>query len=408
VRRFLYVKFARGLFERPYLPPLPSVDEMEKSEKAAAELAKTCALHSVVLLKNDGTLPLKPTLKKVAVIGPWTDHRGGQIGCWPGLAQYGAKAISLGAALSEVIGKDTKLVQEHACNTLANVATYSRAEDGAILIDRNAPAASSRLNLDAVKRVAADADVLVLAIGESSGYTGEGGSRATLGLTGRQQELFDFCATLGKPIVSVVTAGRPLALPEVYEKSAAVVYAFFLGCRGSQAIADILVGNAAPEGRLSASIPHSVGHLPCFYNRYNTGHPSFVGYRDASGGQEALYPFGFGLTYGKIEYGPTKYDAKAKVASCEIANVGSVAAVEKPQLYIHQFACHEGARPLRELRGIQRIELKPGEKKVVSFQITDETLRYHNRAGGYSTDRGKYELKISSDPVVGKTVTFNW
>ena len=408
VRRFLRIKFQRGLFEHPYLPPLPSAEERERSEAAAAALAKECALHSAVLIKNDGTLPLGRELKKVAVIGPWADHGGGQIGCWPGLPKFGTKAISIFKALKEVIGENTKLVQVRACNPLAEVATYSRAEDGAILVDRNAPKASAKLDLEAVRRAAAEADVLVLAIGESSGYTGEGGSRATLGLTGRQQELFDFAATLGKPIISVVTAGRPLAIPEVYEKSAAVLYSFFLGCRGTQALADILVGRAAPEGRLSVSIPHSVGHLPCFYNRYNTGHPNFKGYRDASGGQEALYPFGFGMTYTKFEYGPTKYDAKSKVARCEIANVGAVTGVEKPQLYIRQLTCHEGARPVRELRGIQRIELKPGERRVVSFPITDETLRYHNRAGGYSTDKGRYELKISSDAAVGKMVPFSW
>ena len=407
VRRFLRLKIARGYFENPYLPPLPDEKTIDAKTAAARSLARTCALHSAVLVKNNGVLPLRG-VKKIAVVGPYGDEANCQIGCWPGLPQFGRRNTRLDAALQAVVDKGVKVESTRGCNSLAKPATISRAEDGEIIIDRNAPAASSKLFLDKVKAVAADADVLVLAIGEASGYTGEGGSRATLGLTGRQQELFDFAVTLGKPVISVVTSGRPLAIPEVYEKSAAVVCSFFLGCEGNTAMADLLVGRAAPEGRLSASIPHGIGHLPCFYNRYNTGHPNFKGYRDAAGGQEALYPFGFGLTYTTFEYGPTTYDAKAKVARCEIRNTGLLAGVEKPQLYIRQLACHEGVRPLREFRGVQRIELKPGERRVVSFPITDETLRYHNRAGGYSTDKGRYELKISSDAVVGKMVPFSW
>ena len=158
------------------------------------------------------------------------------------------------------------------------------------------------------------------------------------------------------------------------------------------------------------SIPYSVGHLPCFYNRHNTGNPRFhaLGYRDVAWGRDPLYPFGFGLSYAKFRYGPTTYDPDGRTASCEIVNEGKVPGVVKPQLYIQQMSCHEGARPMRELRGFDRIELKPGERRNVSFRITDETLRYHNRAGGYSTDCGGYQLKISDDALSGTMVPFDW
>jgi len=405
VRRVLRVKFQVGLFERPYVDE--SAYKAAQKQPEGIALARECVTKSTVLLKNTGILPLSKELKKIALIGPVGDDHREILGCWTGRTSWSKPTLA--SALKEALPADVTLTVVKGC-AINTVPTTKTLQDGRIVPDESVPPTDADLKIDDAVAAARDADVVIMAVGEPKGFTGENASRAFLTLTGNQQALFDAVAATGKPVVTIVFSGRPLALPEVWEKSAAVFYAWQPGGEAGNGLADLLVGNASPSARLSMSVPRDVAQVPIFYNHYNTGRPRSGQYRDMKD-MDAKFWFGYGLTYTTFEYSPVKItpsaNGKPAEASVTITNTGKREGVEVPQLYIRQLVCHEGARPKQELRGFKRIKLQPGGKAEVSFPLTGEVLGYIDRKGEHRVDSGDYEIWIAPSAHNGKPLVYS-
>jgi beta-glucosidase len=381
VRRILRVKFAKGLFERPYAAAA-AVDRA-----AGAALAREAAIRACVLLKNaDGLLPLRRPRRRIALVGPFADDAGDLLGCWAGLGRA-EDAVTLHQGLAAAI-PEAELTTARGCELEGGT------DDG----------------IAAAAAVAREADVVILAVGEPALWSGEDDFRSSLDLPGRQRELFERIASLGKPLVTVLFAGRAPAVPEVLERSNAVLLAWHPGVQGGPAIADLLTGAASPSGRLTATLPRSVGQVPVYYDHMATGRP-MRDYRD--GTRDPLLPFGFGLTYTHFSYSPTRVRRlpgapETVVATATIANDGPAAGTEVAQLYIHALACSFGARPVRELRGWRRLSLAPGESRQVEFSLTGAELGAWTPEGRWSTEAGDYEAVVAPDAASGRPAPFRW
>ena len=406
VRRVLRVKFAVGLFERPYTDEALAT-RVAAGSAAAERLAVECAEKSVVLAKNDGTLPLKDEVRHVALVGPMAVDRREPLGCWvPG--GFANPCRTLAEALKGVLGDGVRLTVEKGCDVMSGAGTRVKT-DGTVVSDGTDAAKDEDTLIERAVAAARAADVVVMAVGEGSGWTGENTSRCSLGLTGRQQELFDRVAAVGKPVVAVLYCGRPLAVPAVWEKAAAVMYAWQPGSFGGDALANLLTGRAAPSARFSVSVPRDVSVVPVNYNHLVTGRPTSGAYREFGDGREwargyEQYIFGYGLTYTTFAYSNERIEGGEAVAT--VANTGTRAGVETVQLYVRQAACSEGARPVRELRGFRRVELKPGEKAEVRFKLDAETLGYVTLDGADRADKGPYRVWIAPNAGAGRELTF--
>lgn len=399
VRRVLRVKFRLGLFEHP----LPEVVPEEKAflTADARALAREAARKSIVLLKNEGgLLPLSKSLKKVALIGPLGDDAADLLGSWSGKGDpkdvrtllEGLKAAAPGTSFRVVKG----------CDFASNTAD---------------PRADDRGIREAVK-AAKDSDAVILAVGESRWMSGEAASRSSLGLPGRQQDLADRVLATGKPVVVVLMNGRPLAIPELAQAAPALVEAWQLGVEAGPAIADILYGDAAPTGRLSVSFPRAVGQEPLYYARRNTGRPP----QDKEAGDQKwtskyidvhwtpLYPFGWGLTYTSFHYDhlsvtPTVKKGGTVVVSVEVANTGKRDGEELVQLYVRDVAASV-TRPIRELKDFQRVSLKAGETKTVTFRLPTSKLSFLGEDLKPRVEAGVFQVWAAPNAAEGPEGTF--
>jgi len=379
VRRILRVKFKKGLFDRPYTAPV------EVDVAAHRALAREAVAASCVLLKNEGAvLPLDT--RSIAIIGPFAEEQAELLGCWHALGNA-KDVVSLHAGLKDAVKKGK-----------------FRVARGCPLIE---PASAKELD-EAVKQ-AKKADVVILALGEPALWAGENNHRLDLGLPGAQQQLFDRIVATGKPVVTVLFAGRPLAIPAVLEKSAAVLMAWHPGIEAGHGVADVLTGKVAPTARLTTSFPRSVGQVPVHYNHLHTSRP-FSDYKD--GTREALLPFGFGLTYTTFTYGPTRFSRDtlamggAITISTTLTNTGKAAGTETAQLYLHDVACLQGARPVRELKGFQRVTLAPGESREVSFTLRADELGSWSPDGKWVVEPGRFEATIAPNAASGTMAAF--
>ena len=406
VRRVLRVKFQVGLFDRPYVDELAYKPAQMKPEDLV--LARECVAKSTVLLKNTGILPLSNEIKKIALIGPLGDDHREILGCWTARASWAKPTLA--SALKEALPKDVALTVVKGCS-INTVPTTKTLQDGRVVPDEAAPPTDADLKIDDAVLAAKDADVVIMAVGEPKGWTGENASRAFLTLSGNQQALFDAVAATGKPLVTIVFSGRPLSLPEVWDKSAAVFYAWQPGSEAGSGLADLLTGKVLPSARLSMSVPRHVGQVPIYYNYYNTGRPRSGQYRDMKD-MDAKFWFGYGLTYTTFAYSLVKItpaaNGKPAEATVTITNTGKREGIEVPQLYIRQLVCHEGARPKQELRGFKRVSLQPGEKAEVGFPLTGEVLGYIDRNGKSRVDAGDYEIGIAPSAHNGTPVKFEF
>ena len=378
VRRVLRVKVLKGLLDRPYAAPA------KLDAAAARSLAREAVARSCVLLKNDnGTLPLR-TGGTIALIGPLADDRAELLGCWSALGRAG-DVVTLREGLAAAL-PSSRLLTAGGC--------VLTGDDGS--------------GIDKAAAVARRADVVILALGEPALYSGENNFRSDLGLPGRQQQLFDRIAGSGRPVVTILFTGRPLAIPAVVGKSAAVLVAWHPGVQAGPGVADVLTGAAAPSGRLTASWPRSAGGVPVHYNHLATGRP-LDDYKE--GPRQALFPFGCGLTYTHFEYGPTRLSGGAIkdgaiAATATIANTGARAGTEVAQLYLRAFACTAGARPVRELKGFQRVTLQPGESRNVSFSLAAHDLGSWSADGAWVVEPGRFGLVIAPDSASGSLAEF--
>lgn len=403
VYRILKIKFDLGLFDNPYRE---EKDQYKHALPEYLEAAKESAIQSMVLLKNDnGVLPLSKSIKKVALIGPMANQKNEQLGTWifDGDGELTQTPLE---ALNTKLGKN-KVV-------FAEGLKYSRSKNKS----------GFQKAVNAVKK----SDVIVLCLGEESILSGEAHSRAKIDFPGAQKELLDELEKTGKPLILVVMAGRPLAIGDAAKHADAILYAFHPGTMGGPALADLLMGDANPSGKLPVTFPKSAGQIPIYYNHKNTGRPAdpnkWLGIDDIpletlqtslgntshylDLGYAPLYPFGFGLSYTSFEYKNFKVETPFVkrggdiTASVTLENSGNFTGVEVVQLYIRDLV-GDVTRPVKELKGFERIELKPGESKKVSFTINTSELAFYNQEMEFITEAGEFNLWIgcSSDTKNG-------
>jgi len=364
VRRILRAKFELGLFDNPYKYCDSKKEKSVLLNKENLATALDVAKRSIVLLKNDNLLPLSKTAK-VAIIGPLADAPKEMNGCW---AWYGEQSpVTFLSGVRNKIGS-SHLIYAKGCNI--NDATT----------DSIAYAVS----------VAKDADVVVLCVGESGDMSGESNSRTSLDLPGVQSLLVKEILKTGKPVVLVMTNGRPITLGSLNDSVPAILETWQLGTRAGDALAEVLFGDYNPSGKLTTTFPITIGQVPIYYNHKNTGRPNIDGKRQGYNsryidcGNFPQYPFGFGLSYTKFEYSDFKIDkssmAKTDKATVSVVvkNTGSYDGEEIVQLYIRDLVAYGVSRPVKELKGFDKITLTKGEQKTVRFQITPEMLAYYD------------------------------
>jgi beta-glucosidase len=403
VRNILRVKFRMGLFDKG----VPSPTELPSQPDAnALEVAKKLAAESIVLLKNErAALPLTKSIGRVAVIGPLADSPADQMGSWVMDGRKDEVRTPL-AALRQQLG-DARV---------AWAPGLKNSRD------------TSRDGFAAALDAARGSDVVLMFLGEEQILSGEAHSRAFLNLPGAQEALVDEVTKVGKPVVVVVMAGRPLTFHEVAQKASAVLYAWHPGTMGGPAMADVLFGDASPSGKLTITLPRTVGQVPIYYAHMNTGRPpserelgipmgtpldpqGFTSkYLDVDFTPE--YPFGFGLSYTTFEYSNLHLSAAELKAggsltvSADIANTGARDGDEVVQLYVRDLAASV-TRPVRELKGFRRVHLKRGEKQTITFTLSSDDLAFYNERMQLVAEPGKFHIWIAPDSVRGARAEFS-
>jgi len=412
VRRVLRVKFATGLFEHPYTEG----PEVTSAVDAHRPIVRKGAEESFVLLKNsplaDGApvLPLSPKHKRIALIGPLADEAGEMVGAWGG-AGRNPDIITVRQALAE-------RAQKTGGTLLYTKGTEidSPSEDG----------------FDDAVKAARDADIAVLALGESSAMSGEAGSRAYLDLPGNQEQLLEAVAATGKPIVLLVFSGRPLVLDWAAKNVSAIMEVWFPGTEAGNAIADVLYGDVTPSGKLPMSFPRAVGQEPLYYNQFPTGRPPigidlskppgddsrfFSRYIDVP--NDALFPFGYGLSYSTFAYRDVKVSkssiplsqaradqgAPLVEATATVTNTGSRTATEVVQCYVRNLGASV-EQPVRSLKGFERVTLAPGESKQVSFPLGFNELSFINLENSPAIEATKYTVWIGGSSLADAQAAF--
>ncbi|PJE47916.1 MAG: beta-glucosidase BglX [Sediminibacterium sp.] len=415
-RKILEAKYRLGLFEDPYRYIDENRAKTEVFSAANRKEARTIAAQSFVLLKNvNNILPLK---KKgaIALIGPLADNKENMGGTWSVAANL-SKATSLLQAFKETIGDKVAIHYAKGSNLDADAKFEERAGMFGKSLKRDDRTDDQLLN-EALE-AAAKSDVIVVAAGESAEMSGEASSRSNLDIPGVQKNMIKALLKTGKPVVLLLFTGRPLTLTWENEHVPAILNVWFPGSEGPYAIADVLFGDVNPSGKLSATFPQNVGQVPLFYNHKNTGRPlrgpwfqKFQSnYLDVS--NDPLYPFGYGLSYTSFSYSDLVLSSsKAKgnqsvTASVTLTNTGAYEGKEVVQLYIRDVV-GSITRPVSELKGFQKISLKPGESTKVSFTITPEDLKFYNYDLKYDWEAGDFEIMIGANAQTVKKANLNW
>lgn len=401
-RRVLEAKYKLGLFHDPYrfINEERSKKELMSADKL--QLSKEAAIKSMVLLKNaKQVLPLNAQ-QKVAFIGPFVKDQRNLIGAWSG-AGDSKQATSIWQALDTKFGAN-KFLYSKGCNILDDDRWIELLNlNGAGLTrDEKSPQ-------DLIKEAVATAqqvDVVVAVLGEPFILSGEAASRSMIGLPDNQLDLLKALKATGKPVALVLMNGRPLTLPWENENLDAILETWFGGTKAGDAIVDTLFGDANPSGKLSMTFPVNVGQIPIYYNAKNTGRP-FVPrekfhtqYLDVS--NQPLYPFGYGLSYTSFEYDEPKLSkstmrsAETITVSTKVKNTGKRSGVETVQFYIRDLV-GSITRPVKELKHFQKIELKPGEEKIVEFKLSLDDLKFYNSELKYAAEPGDFEVFCGTD-----------
>lgn len=392
-RRVLEAKYKLGLFEDPYRQIDPKRLETDLYTDAHRKAARNMAAETFVLLKNEGQLLPLQRKGTIALVGPLAHDRSNILGCWS-TADEPARYSTLKEAMERCVGDSARVLYAQGSNFCADARLQA-----ACAFNRPVERVDDKQARAEALRIAAQADVIVCAMGEMAEQSGESSSRADLNLPDVQMALLQDLVATGKPVVLLNFAGRPTLMGWEKEHVTAILNVWFGGSETGDAICDVLFGTKSPCGRLTASIPQSMGQIPLYYNRLNTGRPvpdDADGYRQyASNYLEVrngpLYPFGYGLTYSTISYSDMKVEGNQ--ASVMVANTGSRDAVEVVQLYIHDLAA-QTARPVKELKGFQRVALKAGEKRTVAFDITPQMLSYYDAEGNEVIEPGEFDIMI--------------
>lgn len=404
-RRILEAKYKLGLFDDPYKYCDVNRPKKQIFTKEHRAIARNTASESFVLLKNEGVLPLS---KKgtIAVVGPLANTRSNMPGTWS-VAAVLDNAPSLVEGLREVVGDRAKVVTAKGSNLIGDADYEKRATMFGRELHRDNR--TDRELLDEALKVAAGADVIVAALGESSEMSGESSSRTNLEMPDVQRALLQELLKTGKPVVLVLFTGRPLVLTWEEEHVPAILNVWFGGSEAAYAISDVLFGDVNPSGKLTATFPQNVGQIPLFYNHKNTGRPLQEGrwfekfrsnYLDVS--NEPLYPFGYGLSYTTFAYSDihlssTEMSADGELtATVTVTNTGSRDGAEVVQLYIRDLV-GSVTRPVKELKGFEKIFLKAGESRKVSFSITPELLKFYNYDLQFVCEPGDFDVMIGGN-----------
>jgi beta-glucosidase len=382
VRRILRIKFRLGLFDHPYTDEAREPQSLLRA--ASLSLARQIAARSMVLLKNDrGLLPLDKSVKSIAVIGPLADDRRAPLGWWAGDGRE-ENTITPLAGIRAKVGAETKVGYAKGCE-IKDASTAGFAE---------------------ALTLAKESDVAVVFVGESADMVGEAASRSSLDLPGRQMDLVKAIQTTGKPVVVVLVNGRPMTIGWAVENVPSILEAWMGGTQSGNAIADVLFGDVNPGGKLPVTFPRSVGQVPIYYNHMNTGRPPEAENRYTSKYFDApwtpLFPFGYGLSYTTFKLSNLQLSAPRMRVSdkltvtVDVENVGRRAGDEVVQLYLRDPVASM-TRPVKELKGFQRVSLQPGEKRRVEFSLTRDHLAFWNREMRFVVEPGEFRVMVGSN-----------
>jgi beta-glucosidase len=416
-RRILEAKYKLGLFSDPYkyCDLNRSKTEIYTSEHRA--VARKIASESFVLLKNaNNTLPLKKE-GTIAVVGPLANTRSNMSGTWS-VAVDLAKPATVVEGIQAVAGNKAKVVYAKGSHLMADAEYEDRATMFDRSLHRDQETRSHEELLQEALQVAKNADVIVAALGESSEMNGESSSRSELSIPDVQQALLKELLKTGKPVVLVLFTGRPLTLAWENEHVPAILNVWFGGTEAAYAIGDVLFGDVNPSGKLAATFPQHVGQIPLYYNHKNTGRPLEEGkwftkflsnYLDVS--NDPLYPFGYGLSYttfnySDVELSATNLDSNGELtASVTVTNTGKQGGAEVVQLYIRDIV-GSVTRPVKELKGFEKVFIEAGESKTVRFKITPDLLKFYNYDLEYVFEPGDFDVMIGGNSHDVKSARF--
>lgn len=413
-RRILEAKYKLGLFDNPYryLDEKRARKELYSADKRAE--ARRIAAESFVLLKNDGNvLPLQKK-GKIALIGPLANTAANMPGSWSVAAVF-SKYKTLLQAMRDAVGSRAEVIYAKGSNITYDKDLEAR---GSMFGREIRDSRSDKEMLDEAVQAARQADVIVAAIGETSEFSGECSSRSDLTIFDAQKDLLTALKATGKPVVLVNFSGRPTVMNWENANFPAILNVWFGGSEAGDAICDVLFGDKVPSGRLTVSMPKSVGQIPIYYNHLNTGRPQPDGkpfekfrsnYIDID--NNPLYPFGYGLSYTTFKYGPLQLDATSMTADGQIkvtvpvTNTGSRDADEVVQLYLHDVVASI-ARPVKELKDFARISLRAGETRNVTFTITADKLKFYNSELQYVCEPGEFQIMVGPNSRDTQTAGF--
>lgn len=393
VRRILRVKYKLGLFDDPYRYSDAAREAAELGSVENRLAARDAARKSIVLLKNENEiLPLQRS-GRIAVIGPLADDKDSPLGNWRAKAISGS-AVSLLEGIREAAG-EAEVSYAKGCDLLGSRSAFGK---------KDIFSTTDRSGFDEAKSVAADADVVLLAIGENGYESGESRSKADIRLKGLQEELLDELLTVNSNIVVVLSNGRPMDISELSVKVPAILVSWQLGSESGHALADVLFGDYNPSGKLPVSFPRSVGQVPIYHSMLSTGRPVPKGsywshYIDCD--NSPLYPFGYGLSYTSFDFSDFSIKNKqvmpGEVVEVEvtITNTGPYDGEEVVQLYIQDVAASR-ARPVRELKGFEKVFLKKGESKTISFTLTNQELQFWTINQKFEVEPGVFKVFVGS------------
>jgi beta-glucosidase len=412
-KHVLEAKYKLGLFDDPY----KYVNEQRASQtlmkKEYRDAARDVARKSIVLLKNSNSvLPLKTT-GSIALIGPLAKNQRDMIGNWSGAGDW-QKAVSVEQGL-KAANPSLQINYAIGANFTDDKVLVQRlnAHGGELQVDSRSDDDLINEAIEAAKR----SDVVVAVVGESQGMTGEAASRADISLPGKQLDLLKALKKTGKPLIVVLMNGRPLALAWEAENADAIVETWFSGTEAGNAIADVLFGTYNPSGKLPSTFPKHLGQVPIFYNHKMTGRPYNDQVLDKYKSRyldvenDPLYPFGFGLSYTTFSYGDVKLSKnqitnqdKLQV-SCRVSNTGAKAGEEVVQLYVRDVV-GSVTRPVKELKGFQKVLLQPGETKEVTFTLSGRDLSFYRKDMSFGTEAGKFIVFVGGNSRDTKQAEF--
>ena len=411
-RRVLEAKYKLGLFSNPYkyCDALRAKEKLYTPEHRSA--ARAIAAETFVLLKNDNNLLPLEQKGRIALIGPMADARNNMCGMWS-MTCTPSRHGTLLEGIRSAAGDKAEILYAKGCNIYYDAET-EKAATGIRPLERG----DNRELLDEALRVASRSDIIVAALGECAEMSGESASRTSLEIPDAQQDLLKALVKTGKPVVLLLFTGRPLVLNWEDANVHSILNVWFGGSETGDAVADVLFGKITPSGKLTTTFPRSVGQLPLFYNHLNTGRPDpdsrmfnryASNYLDES--NEPLYPFGYGLSYTDFVYGELQISSETLpkngelTVSVTVTNKGNYDGYETVQLYLRDIYA-EIARPVKELKGFERVFLKSGESRDVKFVITEDDLKFYNSELHYVYEPGEFDVMVGPNSRDVQTKSF--